>query len=68
MLRTVERGCAEMDVAESRARPNQFARQLFAGLPKRYNVLAELLSMRDGGGDRWRHLDARRVTDPVAAA
>jgi len=28
-------------------------------------VLAELLAMRDGGAERWRHLDARRVTDPA---
>jgi demethylmenaquinone methyltransferase/2-methoxy-6-polyprenyl-1,4-benzoquinol methylase len=50
-----------MDVAESRARPNQFARQLFAGLSKRYNVLAELLSL--GQDRRWRHEMVTHVAD-----
>ena len=51
-----------MLVAESRSRPNQFARQLFSGLPSRYDRLAELLSM--GQNRRWR----RAMVDPVAAA
>jgi demethylmenaquinone methyltransferase / 2-methoxy-6-polyprenyl-1,4-benzoquinol methylase len=51
-----------MLVAESRTRPNQFARQLFAGLPDRYDRLAEILSM--GQNRRWR----RAMVDPVAAA
>ena len=51
-----------MLVAESRSRPNQFARQLFAGLPARYDRLAELLSM--GQNRRWR----RAMVDPVAAS
>lgn len=41
-----------MRVAESRSRPNQFARSLFAGLPARYDRLAEILSMGQNG--RWR--------------
>jgi demethylmenaquinone methyltransferase/2-methoxy-6-polyprenyl-1,4-benzoquinol methylase len=49
-------------VADSRARPNQFARRLFAGLPDRYDRLAEILSM--GQNRRWR----RAMIDPVAAA
>ena len=51
-----------MQVAESRARPNEFARRLFAGLPDRYDQLAEVLSM--GQNRRWR----RAMVDPVAAA
>lgn len=51
-----------MRVAESRARPNQFARRLFAGLPDRYDRLAEVLSMGQNG--RWR----RAMIGPVAAA
>jgi demethylmenaquinone methyltransferase/2-methoxy-6-polyprenyl-1,4-benzoquinol methylase len=51
-----------MKVAESRLRPNRFARQLFDGLPGRYDRLAELLSM--GQNRRWR----RAMVDPVAAA
>ncbi len=31
-------------------------------------VLAELRQMRADGDERWRHLDARRVTDPVTGA
>ena len=50
-----------MDVAASRARPNQFARQLFAGLPKRYNLLAELLSF--GQDRRWRDEMVGHVVD-----
>jgi demethylmenaquinone methyltransferase/2-methoxy-6-polyprenyl-1,4-benzoquinol methylase len=42
-----------MQVADSRRHPNRFARQLFDGLPSRYDRLAELLSM--GQNARWRH-------------
>lgn len=41
-----------MDVATSRTEPNTFARQLFEGLPARYNLLAQLLSF--GQDRRWR--------------
>ena len=51
-----------MRVAESRSSPNQFARRLFAGLPGRYDRLAEILSMGQNG--RWR----RAMVDPVAAS
>ena len=51
-----------MRVAESRIRPNEFARTLFAGLPGRYDRLAEVLSM--GQNARWR----RAMVDPVVAA
>ena len=43
---------ATMQVAESRRQPNRFARQLFDGLPGRYDRLAEVLSMGQNG--RWR--------------
>lgn len=39
-------------VARSRREPNRFARDLFEGLPKRYDVLEELLSF--GQNRRWR--------------
>jgi demethylmenaquinone methyltransferase/2-methoxy-6-polyprenyl-1,4-benzoquinol methylase len=39
-------------VAQSRQQPNRFARQLFDGLPPRYDRLAEVLSM--GQNRRWR--------------
>lgn len=52
MLGTPCPRCADVDVAESRTQPNQFARTLFAGLPKRYNLLASLLSF--GQDPRWR--------------
>lgn len=39
-------------VARSRVEPNRFARDLFAGLPKRYDVLEEVLSL--GQNRRWR--------------
>jgi demethylmenaquinone methyltransferase / 2-methoxy-6-polyprenyl-1,4-benzoquinol methylase len=39
------------DVLASRAEPNAFARRLFRGLPHRYNLLAEVLSM--GQDRRW---------------
>lgn len=51
-----------MRVAESRSRPNRFARELFAGLPDRYDRLAEVLSL--GQNARWR----RAMIDPVAAS
>ncbi|HEY8081442.1 MAG TPA: class I SAM-dependent methyltransferase [Acidimicrobiales bacterium] len=41
-----------MDVIESRTTPNEFSKRLFAGLPARYNRLAELLSF--GQNARWR--------------
>lgn len=51
-----------MRPAESRTRPTQFARRLFAGLPDRYDQLAEALSM--GQNARWR----RAMVDRVVAA
>jgi demethylmenaquinone methyltransferase / 2-methoxy-6-polyprenyl-1,4-benzoquinol methylase len=51
-----------MKVMESRQQPNRFARQLFAGLPDRYDRLAELLSMGQNG--RWR----RAMVDAIVAA
>ncbi|HLH45973.1 MAG TPA: class I SAM-dependent methyltransferase, partial [Acidimicrobiales bacterium] len=51
-----------MKVSESRRQPNRFARQLFDGLPGRYDRLAEVLSMGQNG--RWR----RAMVDPIAAA
>ncbi|MGB7050013.1 MAG: class I SAM-dependent methyltransferase [Acidimicrobiales bacterium] len=41
-----------MSVVESRQQPNRFAQGLFAGLPKRYDRLAEILSL--GQNRRWR--------------
>jgi demethylmenaquinone methyltransferase / 2-methoxy-6-polyprenyl-1,4-benzoquinol methylase len=40
------------EVARSRREPNRFAQQLFSGLPRRYDVLEELLSF--GQNRRWR--------------
>ena len=51
-----------MQVAESRRRPNRFARQLFDGLPDRYDRLADVLSM--GQDRRWR----RAMVDAVASS
>lgn len=51
-----------MREAVSRSRSKQFARRLFAGLPARYDRLAEILSMGQNG--RWR----AAMVDPVAAA
>ena len=51
-----------MRVAESRSQPNQFARTLFAGLPSRYDRLAEVLSMFQNR--RWR----RAMVDAVVAS
>lgn len=50
-----------MQVVESRRQPNRFARQLFDGLPFRYDRLAEVLSMGQNG--RWR----RAMVDAVAS-
>lgn len=49
-------------MARSRREPNRFARSLFGGLPRRYDVLAEVLSFGQNG--RWR----RAMVDRVAAA
>jgi len=49
-------------VEESRARPNAFARGLFAGLPRRYDLIEALLSF--GQNRRWR----TAMLDPVVAA
>ncbi|MGH9130696.1 MAG: class I SAM-dependent methyltransferase [Acidimicrobiales bacterium] len=46
-------------VALSRTEPNRFARELFAGLPSRYDVLAGILSM--GQDRRWRAAMLERV-------
>ncbi len=43
---------SQREVARSRAEPNRFARQLFTGLPRRYDLLEELLSF--GQNRRWR--------------
>jgi demethylmenaquinone methyltransferase / 2-methoxy-6-polyprenyl-1,4-benzoquinol methylase len=51
-----------VDVIESRRQPNRFARRLFAGLPERYDRLAELLSLGQNG--RWR----AAMVDAVVAA
>jgi demethylmenaquinone methyltransferase/2-methoxy-6-polyprenyl-1,4-benzoquinol methylase len=40
------------EVVRSRDEPNRFARELFAGLPRRYDLLEELLSF--GQNRRWR--------------
>ena len=47
-MRTPSQG----EVARSRLEPNRFAQQLFSGLPRRYDVLEELLSFRQNR--RWR--------------
>ena len=41
-----------MDITRSRRQPNEFARQLFASLPPRYDRLAAILSLGQNG--RWR--------------
>jgi demethylmenaquinone methyltransferase/2-methoxy-6-polyprenyl-1,4-benzoquinol methylase len=51
-----------MQISKSREQPNHFAQQLFDGLPARYDVLAEVLSM--GQNRRWR----RAMVDAVVAA
>lgn len=50
-----------MGGAETRRQPNRFARDLFDGLPPRYDRLAELLSL--GQNRRWR----RAMVDAVVA-
>lgn len=50
----------------SRAEPNRFARELFDGLPGRYDALAELLSFGQNG--RWRAAMVDRVADGAAGA
>src|SRR3954452_6506068 len=49
-------------VALSRAQPNVFARELFDGLPRRYDVLEAVLSF--GQNQRWR----RAMVDAVVAS
>src|SRR2546428_6366509 len=44
------------------ANPNRFARELFTGLPRRYDLLAEVLSFGQNG--RWR----RAMVDQVVTA
>ncbi|MGH9065060.1 MAG: class I SAM-dependent methyltransferase [Acidimicrobiales bacterium] len=46
-------------VARSRAEPNRFATELFAGLPSRYDVLAAVLSL--GQDRRWRAATVERT-------
>lgn len=46
-------------VARSRSEPNRFARELFSGLPARYDTLAAVLSM--GQDRRWRSAMVDRV-------
>ena len=50
----------------SRAEPNRFARELFDGLPSRYDALAELLSF--GQNRRWRTSMVDRIADGAAGA
>lgn len=52
-------------VERSRSQPNTFARQLFDGLPRRYDVLEEVLSF--GQNYRWRSamVDAVTAQDPA---
>ena len=47
-------------VDRSRAQPNAFARDLFDGLPGRYDALAEVLSF--GQNHRWRGAMVDSVT------
>ena len=57
-----KRGETDMrSVERSRTEPNQFARDLFDGLPSRYDLLAEVLSF--GQNRRWR----TAMVDVVAA-
>jgi len=49
-------------VLASRAEPNAFARRLFRGLPARYNLLAEVLSL--GQDRRWRDEMVAHVATP----
>jgi demethylmenaquinone methyltransferase / 2-methoxy-6-polyprenyl-1,4-benzoquinol methylase len=54
-----------MDIVRSRTQPNEFARRLFAPLPARYNLLAEILSL--GQNRRWRNVMVGHIT-PAAPA
>lgn len=56
-----------MRVADSRTRPNDFARSLFDGLPARYDLLAEVLSMGQNGRWRTAMVDAVRAS-PASAS
>ena len=56
-----------MRVADSRTRPNEFARSLFDGLPARYDLLAEFLSMGQNGRWRTAMVDAVRAS-PASAS
>ena len=49
-------------VARSRSQPNAFASSLFAGLPARYDLLAEVLSFGQNG--RWRKAMVDAVASP----
>ncbi|HSE71785.1 MAG TPA: class I SAM-dependent methyltransferase [Nocardioidaceae bacterium] len=51
-------------VARSRAEPNAFAQELFDGLPRRYDMLEELLSF--GQNRRWRSAMVDTVRDAGA--
>jgi demethylmenaquinone methyltransferase / 2-methoxy-6-polyprenyl-1,4-benzoquinol methylase len=51
-------------LARSRSQPNQFARSLFGGLPRRYDLLAEVLSF--GQNRRWRQEMVDHVARPAA--
>lgn len=55
------RGRVATSVRRSRDQPNAFARELFDGLPQRYDLLEETLSF--GQNRRWR----RAMVDPIAA-
>src|ERR1700722_19599767 len=55
-----------MKVMESRQQPNRFARQLFDGLPDRYDRLAEVLSMGQNG--RWRRAMVDAIVDARPAS
>lgn len=59
--RTADGNNSELDRTPT-ADPNKFARNLFDGLPSRYDLLAEVLSL--GQNRRWR----RAMVDPVSAA
>jgi demethylmenaquinone methyltransferase/2-methoxy-6-polyprenyl-1,4-benzoquinol methylase len=52
---------APVDAAVDRD-PNEFAQELFTGLPQRYDTLAEVLSFGQNG--RWRHEMVSHVADP----
>ena len=62
MTSNAPHGWPMTSVGRSRAEPNAFARELFHGLPRRYDLLAEVLSF--GQNARWR----RAMTDPVIAS